>query len=245
MKNRSDSAGLAAQRVRCRAARRAAQLSVAARAQHAARVASMSRSCRRRRAARRRVHVRQRPLLPRQADLRAAFRAPPDPTIRSSAAASTSSRRTRGCESPDTRVTRAAIRDSPTATSISTNRRYRRPLERSATSLLARDRPRLRRGAARQHRVAQVRRRARRDLRRAPAVPGRLRRPRRHEPRRPAAAAGAPTASSWTTCRSPAPSGTVRDRRSSPRQCREADTTDDPAGRRQRRARRGREATSA
>ena len=54
-----------------------------------------------RRAARRRVHLRQRPLLPRQAHLRAAFaRAARAATTRSSAAACTSSRRTPACAVP-------------------------------------------------------------------------------------------------------------------------------------------------
>ena len=57
------------------------------------------------------------------------------------------------------------------------------------------------------------------DLRRAAAVSGRLRRPRRHEPRRAAAAQGARTASSWSTCRSPARCCTAHGRRS----CRRSD----------------------
>ena len=93
-----------------------------------------------------------------------------------------------GLRSPDTRVTRAAIRHSPRTTSIPTTRLP--AAARAERDGAATRNRRLRRRAARQHRVAEVRRRAARDLRRAPALSDRLRRPRRHEPRRPAAAAG-------------------------------------------------------
>ena len=163
-----------------------------------------------RHSARRAVCVRQRALLPRQADLRAAISPRrPTSTIRSSAAACTSSRTNAGLRSPDTRVTASgdpAI--SRPRTSIRTIAPTGVRSSRARSALATRNR-RLRGRAARQHRVAEVRGRAARDLRRAGCCFRRIRRPRRHEPRRPAAAARGRRRRARHTCRSPAPCATA------------------------------------
>ena len=138
--------------------------------------------------------LRQRPLLPRQADLRAPLRARRpirgNPIVGSGIHVITPNAglRSAGHAASPTRRCAAFARGDIDAE----NARYRRPLETSARALLRGDRARLRRRAARQRRVAEVRRRARATIfGDAAALSGRVRRPRRHEPRRPAAASRA------------------------------------------------------
>ena len=98
---------------------------------------------------------------------------------------------TAGLRSPDTLVTQSAVRafarvdvDADNV-ALSPAARDQRPCAAGG------DRARVRRRAARQRRVAEVRHRARHDLRRAAEVPDRVRRPRRHVARRAAAASRA------------------------------------------------------
>ena len=113
------------------------------------------------------VRVRQRAVLPRQADLRRRFAAPPE-TDHSDRrrVASTSSRRTPGCATPDTLVTGAAIRAFASADVHHRQSRATAAARAQRPRAGRRDRPRLRGRAARQHRVAEVRRRPARGFRR-------------------------------------------------------------------------------
>ena len=123
-----------------------------------------------RRVARRILLLRQRSLFPRQADLRAAVRAPAGTRPRRR-------RRRRARHHAERRTPRRRhARDPRGGARLCRRRRQRdqRALSPAARGERARsaggDRPRLRRRAARQHRVAEVRRRAHRHLRRAAAV---------------------------------------------------------------------------
>ncbi len=144
-----------------------------------------------RRAARRSFQLRQRPLLPRQADLRAPLRA--------AARSAESDRRQRhprdhaerGAAQPGHAHHPAAVRAFARGDVDADNARYRRPLEASARALLAEIGPDcdvVLLGSVASPKYVD---RARHDLRRAAEVPGRVRRPRRHVARRAAAASRA------------------------------------------------------
>ena len=122
--------------------------------------------------ARQRVRVHERPVLPRQAGLRRAFR----PGARDHA---------------DARAAAAVAAVQPRAAARIRGRRrqprnpdYRSALERDVQAIATRIGTRLAGRAARQRRQRQVRRRAAADSRRSLALPDVVRRPRRHEPRR-------------------------------------------------------------
>ena len=161
---------------------------VAARDVRAGRAAAVARG----RAARRGVQLRQRPVLPRQAGLRAAVR-------RAARAGQPGRRRRRPRHHAERRAAQPGhARDaappfarSRASTSIPTTRPTAGRSSRARGRWPGEIGPDVRRRAARQHRVAEVRRRAARRSSATGCCSRSIRRPRRHEPRRAAAAARA------------------------------------------------------
>ena len=119
-----------------------------------------------------------------------AFAQPPDPDASPSTSGIFVITPTAGLRSPDTRVTREALRAFAGVDVAADNPRYRRPLEASARALgdeVGPDCEVVLLGSIASSKYVQV---LEAVLRQPPAVSGRLRRPRRHEPRRPDAPVG-------------------------------------------------------